>query len=339
MRLRRLSATTILLLLLPALMLGAPVAPLSALTIKIGTLAPVGSPWVESLRRLAGDLETASAGTLSFRIYAGGVAGEEADMIRKMRIGQLQGAALTQLGLAILEPGMLALSTPFLIQGEEELDHVMARLRPEYARRLEARGFRLVSFMKAGWVHFFGRRRVGTPAELRGQRLGLPDGDAEFVETWRRMGFSAFSLPMGDLLVGLQSGMVDAYYSPPAVAASFQWFTLTPHMSEMRIAPVVGGIVLSAEAYRRIPPGLRPAVRARFLELDRELNRDMAALEIGALSAMRQRGLIVDPVSPEARGQWERLGQQGAEVVVGRVFPREDYEELLAAVEGHRSSP
>jgi TRAP-type C4-dicarboxylate transport system substrate-binding protein len=324
---------------LTAVLALAPGPRVPALTIKIGTLAPVGSPRVESLRRLAGDLETTSGGALSFRIYAGGVAGEEADMIRKMRIGQLQGAALTQLGLALLEPGMLALSTPFLIQSEDQLDYVMARLRPEYTLRLEEKGFHLLSFMKAGWVHFFGRRPVGTPEQLRGQRLGLPDGDADFVETWRRMGFSAFSLPLGDLLVGLQSGMVDAYYSPPAVAASFQWFSLTPHMSEMRIAPVIGGVVLSTEVFRRIPEDLRPAVRARFLSLDRELNQDMAALEHNALTAMLRRGLIVDPVSPESRGQWELLGEQGAEVVVGRVFPRGDWEAVAAAVQEWAPTP
>jgi TRAP-type C4-dicarboxylate transport system substrate-binding protein len=141
---------------------------------------------------------------------------------------------------------------------------------------------------------------------------------------------------LGDLLAGLQSGMVDAYYSPPAVAASFQWFALTPHMSEMRIAPVTGGIVLSSRTFNRIPDELKPRVRARFLELDEELNLSMAVLERDALAAMRQRGLVVDPVPPEGVSQWERLGEQGAEVVVGRVFSRGDYEMILAAVDEHR---
>jgi len=311
--------------------------PGSAQTIKIGTVAPAGSPWVESLRRLGGDLQTASGGTLRVRIYAGGAAGEEADMIRKMRIGQLQGAALTQLGLSLLEPGLLALSTPFLVQGEQELDHVMQRLRPRYTRGLEGKGYHLLAFMKAGWVHFFGRRPVVTPADLRGQRLGLPDGDAEFLEIWRRMGFNAFSLPLGDLLVGLQSGMVDAYYSPPAVAASFQWFALTPYMSSMRIAPVIGGVVLSERALAAIPEALRPQVRARFVELERELDLSMAVLEEDALAAMRRRGLLLDPVPPEVLREWERLGEQGAEGIVGRLFSREDYQAVIAAVDEHRS--
>jgi TRAP-type C4-dicarboxylate transport system substrate-binding protein len=311
-------------------------APLPALTLKFATLAPVGSPWVESLRRLAGDLEREAGGAVTFKIYPGGVAGEEADLVRKMRIGQLQGAALTQLGLALLEPGLLALSTPFLIEGEEELDQVMARVRPEYGGRLESRGYHLLAFTKAGWVHFFGRRPVATADDLRGQRLGLPDGDAVFVETWRRMGFNAFSLPFGDLLVGLQSGMVDAYYAPPTVAAGFQWFNLTPHMSEMRIAPVIGGVVLTDTAFRQVPEGLRARFRSRFLELEAELNEEMAVLEQAALAAMLSRGLIIDPVRPEAVTEWKRLGERGAEVVIGRVFSRRDYELVAAAVEEHR---
>jgi TRAP-type C4-dicarboxylate transport system substrate-binding protein len=325
-----------LLLVLGAALLSA--APLPALTLKFATLAPVGSPWVESLRRLAGDLERETGGAVTFKIYPGGVAGEEADLVRKMRIGQLQGAALTQLGLALLEPGLLALSTPFLIEGDEELDYVMAGVRSEYGRQLESRGYHLLAFTKAGWVHFFGRREVATPDDLRGQRLGLPDGDAVFVETWRRMGFNAFSLPFGDLLVGLQSGMVDAYYAPPAVAASFQWFNLTPHMSQMRIAPVIGGVVLSETALRQIPERFRARFRARFRELESELNEEMMALEQDALAAMLSRGVVIDPVRPEVVAEWKRLGNRGAEVVIGRVFSRSDYELVAAEVEEHRKA-
>jgi TRAP-type C4-dicarboxylate transport system substrate-binding protein len=320
------------------LMLAAAAPPLPALTLKFATLAPAGSPWVESLRRLAGDMARESGGAVTFQIYPGGVAGEEADLVRKLRIGQLQGAALTQLGLALLEPGLLALSTPFLIEGEEELDFVMAGVRQEFGDRLERRGYHLLSFTKAGWVHFFGRRAVAAPDDLRGQRLGLPDGDAVFVETWRRMGFNAFSLPFGDLLVGLQSGMVDAYYAPPAVAASFQWFNLTPHMSEMRIAPVIGGIILTDRAFRGLPEELRTRLRARFLELEAELNRGMAELEQDALAAMLRRGVVIDPATPELIRQWKRLGEQGAEVVIGRVFSRGDYELVAAQVEEHRKT-
>ena len=128
-----------------------------ALTLKIATVAPVGSPWAESLRRLAADWNRISDGRVKLKIYAGGIAGEEADMIRKMRIGQLDGAALTQLGWGLIDPGILALSTPFLIQDDDQLTYVMEHSAPYFQKRMQAAGYDLFSFSKAGWVHFFGR--------------------------------------------------------------------------------------------------------------------------------------------------------------------------------------
>jgi TRAP-type C4-dicarboxylate transport system substrate-binding protein len=304
-------------------------SPLPALTIKVATLAPAGSAWVVSLQRLAADWLRLSGGQVQLKIYAGGIAGEEADMVRKMRIGQLQGAALSQLGLGLLDPGILALSAPFLISDEEELDYVLERWKPELAARMQARGFLLANLSKAGWAYFFGRAPITTPADLQHQRLGVPAGDAEFVETWRKIGFTAFSFPIGDLLAGLQAGLIDAFYSPPLVAAALQWFGPAPHMTDLRIAPVLGGVVLSARAADSIPEGLKPLLLAGFLDMERTLNREMVALEQEALRAMQARGLTIHPVPEAAAAQWHRLGQEGTAVVIGRSVPEEAYRRVL----------
>jgi TRAP-type C4-dicarboxylate transport system substrate-binding protein len=188
--------------------------PAEAVTLKIATLAPVGSPWVESLRRLSAEWDQISQGRVKLKIYPGGIAGEEADMIRKMRIGQLGGAALTQLGLGLLDSAILALSTPFLIQAEGELDHVMERTKPYFESRLADKGYRLFAFSKVGWVHLFGREPLIFPDDLKRLKLGVPAGDADFVETWRRAGFNAFSLPFGDLLVLDRLATCRHYLSP-----------------------------------------------------------------------------------------------------------------------------
>jgi TRAP-type C4-dicarboxylate transport system substrate-binding protein len=304
-------------------------APLPALTIKVATLAPAGSAWVVSLQKLAADWQRLSGGAVQLKIYAGGIAGEEADMVRKMRIGQLQGAALAQLGLGLLDPGILALSAPFLISDEGELDYVLERWKPELAARLEARGFYLANLSKAGWAYFFGRAPIVTPADLQRQRLGIPAGDAELVETWRKVGFTAFPFPIGDLLVGLQAGLIDAFYSPPLAAASLQWFGSAPHMTGLRIAPVLGGVVLSTRAVESMPEGLRPTLLAGFLEMEQTLNREMIELEQEALRAMQARGLTVHPVPEAAAGQWRRLGQEGTAAVVGRSVPEDAYRRVL----------
>jgi TRAP-type C4-dicarboxylate transport system substrate-binding protein len=306
--------------------------PAEAVTLKIATLAPVGSPWVESLHRLSADWDRISHGRVNLKIYPGGIAGEEADMIRKMRIGQLDGAALTQLGLGLIDSAILALSTPFLIQKEEELDHVMERTKPYFESRLADKGYRLFAFSKVGWVHFFGRKPLIFPEDLRRLKLGIAAGDADFVETWRRAGFNAFSLPFGDLLVGLQAGMIDAFYAPPLVAATFQWFGAARHMSALPIAPVVGAVVVTSKFIERIPLDLREPLLATFSTLEGELNAQMRALEVEALAAMQEQGLEIHSIPAEAAAEWRRIGDQGMQAVLGRMIPIESYELIVDLV-------
>ena len=306
--------------------------PAEAVTLKIATLAPVGSPWVESLHRLSAEWDRISEGRVHLKIYPGGIAGEEADMIRKMRIGQLDGAALTQMGVGLLDSAILALSAPFLIQEEGELDHVMERTKPYFESRLADKGYRLLAFTKAGWVHFFGREPLIFPEDLKRLKLGVAAGDADFVETWRRAGFNAFSLPFGDLLVGLQTGMIDAFYAPPVVAATFQWFGPAHHMSALPIAPVVGAVVVTSEFIERIPSDLREPLLATFTALEAELNAQMRALEEEALAVMQEQGLEIHSIPAEAAKQWRRIGDQGILVVLGRMIPEESYRLIVDLV-------
>ena len=311
---------------------------LQALTLKIGTVAPAGSPWAESLRRLSADWNRRSGGRVKLKIYAGGIAGEEEDMIRKMRIGQLDGAALTQLGWGLLDPGILALSTPFLIQEEEELERVMARSKTYFEDRLESKGYRLFAFSKAGWVHFFGREPLIVPEDLMRLKLGVPAGNADFVDTWRKIGFNAFSLPFGDILVGLQTGMIDAFYAPPLVAATFQWFGPARHMTALPVAPVVGGVIMSSKSLERIPDELREELLGTFDELAQWLNTEMVDLEQEALSAMEQQGLRIHPVPAEAGERWRRAVTDGIHVVLGRIIPQESYD-LIADLVSQDNTP
>jgi TRAP-type C4-dicarboxylate transport system substrate-binding protein len=141
MRIARLAAVFLLAASLP---------PVQALTLKLATLAQEGSPWVEELRQVAWQWERVSGGRVRLKIYAGGVAGEEPDMLRKLRIGQLQGAALTQLGLGELEPDILTISVPFLVRDEGELDLLLEAARSRYVGMFAGQGYVLAALPKAG---------------------------------------------------------------------------------------------------------------------------------------------------------------------------------------------
>ena len=115
--------------------------PLSAQTIKFGTLAPEGSPWYNIIRDMAEVWKKATKGKIHFRIYPGGIAGDDPDMVRKMRIGQLHGAALTSIGLSQIAPEIEALQMPMTLASYEELDYFMSQIVERLSVILDAQGF------------------------------------------------------------------------------------------------------------------------------------------------------------------------------------------------------
>jgi TRAP-type transport system periplasmic protein len=311
---------------------------LSGLTIKIGTVAPAGSPWDDVLRHIASQWATLSGGRVTLRIYAGGSAGGESDMIRKMRFGQLQGAALTQLALGELDPDILALDVPFLITSQGEFDYVLAKSRPYFEQQFQKAGYKMLTWAGAGWVHFFATKPINTPAELRRLRMGVPEGDEELLAVWKNLGFNVVSLPIPDIMAGLQSGLVDAFYSPPSAAAVFQWFSSAGHMSALKVVPVIVGLVIDEKTWNKIPAELQQPLAAAVLSDEQDLARIGDELDTQAIDAMVSEGLTIDPVSPAAASEWQALGKEGARQVIGSLIPRSIYDKIVGYLGEYQSA-
>ena len=149
-----------------ALLMLLPATASADVTIKMATLAPEGTSWYKNLRKMGDEWTRISNGEVKLKIYAGGVVGNETVMLRKMRIGQLHSAAVTNLGLLEIDPNAQVVSTPMLIQTYEELDYVMEKLSPEIERRIEDNGFIVLSWGDAGWVHLFSKEPLTNPADV-----------------------------------------------------------------------------------------------------------------------------------------------------------------------------
>ena len=161
-------------------------------TVKMGTVAPANTPWDTALRAVAADWSGASGGNVRLQLYPGAVAGDENDMIRKMRIGQLQAAALTGDGLDQIVNDVVVFELPFLFRNEDEFRYVLAKVTPEFKQRFEEKGFVLFGWDIAGWINFFSRKKVFSPSDLMAQKLALPGGtDANIVQGWKEAGFQA----------------------------------------------------------------------------------------------------------------------------------------------------
>jgi TRAP-type C4-dicarboxylate transport system substrate-binding protein len=310
---------------------------LEAMTIKVGSIAPEGSPWDQALKKIAAQWNKISGGSLILKIYPGGIVGAEPDMIRKMRIGQLQGAIFTGVGMSYISPEVLSLSLPFLVDKDDELDFLMSKTTPYFDGLIKKKGFHVVAWSKAGWVNIFTKKPAIYPADLKVMPLAVSEADPEMLQSWRAIGFNAVPLPTNDIMTGLQSGMIDAYYAPPLVSAAFQWFGYAPHMSDLRMAPMVGGFVLTNKTWDQIPAEIKEQLITVTKQIIKELYADTLRLEKEAIATMKKHGLKIHHVPADIVQLWRKESEKGYDVFIGKTFPRSFYDELKKNISDYRN--
>ena len=321
-----------------AALLAAASQPALAETLKLGTLAPEGSPWHEVIRDIAEDWKAQSSGDLEVRIYAGGVIGDEHDMVRKMRIGQLHAAALTGDGLSRIAPEIKALMIPMMVRSDDELNYVRDRLHERLARTMAERGFILLTWGDAGWVHFFAQEPVVHPDDLKPLRLFTWAGDDAVVETYKRCGYNPVPLAAPEIHTALQSGLINAFPTTPIAALSFQWFGLAPHMTDLKWAPLVGAVVITKRAWERLPEELRPRLRAAAQTAGKRLQARVRRLGEDAVRVMQQHGLTVHPVPPEMVEVWEQTTRNCFAGIIDRLAPVEMVREVERLRNAYRAA-
>jgi TRAP-type C4-dicarboxylate transport system substrate-binding protein len=304
-------------------------SPAPAQTIKLGTLAPEGSPWYNIIRDMTENWKNTTAGKVQFRIYPGGIAGDEQDMVRKMRIGQLHAAALSSVGLAEIAPEFNALMMPMMFASDEELDYVRDRLESKLAALLENKGFKVLNWGDAGWVRFFAQKPVVSPEDLKPLRLFVWGGDSTIVEAWKDAGYHPVPLATTEIHTGLQAGLINAFATTPIAALSFQWFGLAKNMTDMKWGPLFGATVISARKWEEIPDQQKPALLRSALEAGTRLRQEVRKLEREAVEVMVKHGLVVHPVPPDIVADWERSARASYPRLMGKVVPAE----MVAEVE------
>lgn len=322
--------------ILAIVMAAAMAAPLFSMTIKVGSIAPSGSPWDTALKKIAAEWKAISGGTIDMKIYPGGIVGNEPDMIRKMRIGQLHAAIFTGMGMSYIAPEVFSLSLAFLVRNDDELDYLMKKTTPQFNRLIRKKGFEALVWSKAGWINFFSTKPVIYPRDLKPLKLSVAENDAEMLQSWRVMGYNAIPLSTNDLMTSLQNGMIEAFYAPPLVTASFQWFGIAKHMCNIRIAPMIGGFVVSKKTWDQIPADMRPKLVRAAQKIVDNLYVETNALEKRAIDTMLKHGLKIHDVPPDAAKLWQKEGYKGYDVYVGKTFSKDLLEQMQEHLKEYR---
>lgn len=264
-----------------------------AVVLKMATLAPQNSVWYNALMQMGSAWKKATNGQVRMTLFAGQTQGSDDDVLRKMRINQLQGAALSAIGLWRIDEATNVFTIPLFYESDEELFHVMAALTPMMTKRFDERGFVLLSWSHAGWAQVFSRAPIKTLDDLKRAKLFTSAGDERMVQWYRKQGFNPVARATTDLMTSLQTGQIDALPVPPLAALFMRYDTLTPYMLDVAIAPLLGGQVLTRRAWAQVPDAVKPAVIEAARAAEQQMQRQIPADERKAVAEMEKRGLTV----------------------------------------------
>lgn len=291
--------------------------------VKLATLVPEGSVWDKSMREMGAEWSTSTQSRVLLRVYPGGVAGDEPDLVRKMRIGQLQAAAVTTAGLANIDPAFNVFNIPMFFTSYPELYATLAKLEPVLRQRLDAKGFVLLAWGHGGWVYFFTKAPVSTVEGLRKTKMWVWAGDDKMVTLWKQLGFQPVPLAATDIMSSLQTGMIDSYPTTPLLGLTLQWYRQTPNMVGVGMAPLVGGLVMTKTAWAKIAPLDQQKILVACTKMQKRLEVEVPRQDTTAVAEMRKRGLTVNAVAAPAAAQFRATAEEFAAGMKGIRVPAE----------------
>jgi len=308
------------------------------IVVRMATLTPDGSAAFLILKETAETWKKASGGRVALRLFPGGVAGDDPDVVRKLRAGRLDAALLTTVGLGEIDRSGYALAIPLAYDSYDEAYAVLERIRPRLLAALEAKGFVVLHWTDDGWVRFFAQKPVAVPDDLRPLKLLSWAGDAAALDLWRSAGFQPVPLPFHEMVSALQSGAIQALGAPPPLALVSQAFAYARNMTDLRFQLLPGATVVTEATWEKIPADLRPPLLEAARAAGDRLRADVRARETQDVEAMKKRGLVVVPVSEKQRAEWQKLTESMYPKVRGSIVPAEAFDEALRYRDEYRKS-
>jgi TRAP-type transport system periplasmic protein len=308
--------------------------------VRLATLAPKGTSFHQILLEMGALWAKAPGGGAQLTVFADGTMGSEADMVRRMRLGQLQASLITVTGLSQIEPSTSVMQNmPFMFRTLKESEVVRQRIAPELEKRLAAKGFIVLGWTDGGWVQFFSSKPVSTPDEVKRLRIFSWAGDKETQSVARDLGFQPVPLETADILVSLNTGMIDVVPAPPFFALAGQLFGPAPHMIEVNYAPIVGAIVVTKRLWDKLPAETKAALRTTGADAATRIT-EKARIEMGeAIAAMRQRGMTVTKPEGDVAAAWEALARDVRPKLRTVSSDPLLYDEAVSALDSFRTLP
>ena len=301
-----------------------------AVELRLATLAPSGSSWMKVFNAWNLTVKEQTDNTLELRFYDGGSQGDERDFVRKMRAGQMDGAALTTTGLGMLVRQVLVLSVPGVIEEYEQLDSVRAELGGRFEKMFETEGYTLLGWGDVGKTRLFSMEQIERPSDIKKLRPWVWKDDPIFAEFLKVVGASPVRLGVPEVYPALQTRMVDTLPASALAAVSLQWYTRLKYISKRNSGIIVGATIIRTDKFEALTEDQQNVLASTGIRAHKALNRSIRRDDDKSYATVLKRGLTAVDTS-EHQAEWEEAGRQVRERLTGRVYPKSLLDAVIAA--------
>jgi TRAP-type C4-dicarboxylate transport system substrate-binding protein len=291
------------------------------LTIKLGSLAPGGSLWAQALNRLQAEWLRVSGNTVVVKLYGGGSVGDEDDIIRKMRYGQLNAAGLTGSGLNRIYPGAVAVQVPRLVHNMDEHKYLMNKLKPVFDKEFEKKNHKVLFWLHTGWVYLFSRNAVIQFNDVKNQKIYVNENSRDAIEAWKKIGCVPVALKDIDIVLQLHTGGLDALITSPFYILSYHLYNTTKHMNNLKWAPFLGAVVISLPVWKQIPQEIQVKLEQAADQVAEQMESEWLKKEVEAVAEMQEYGLTIHETNDEK--DWDKMIEAGFKLTI--TGPEQEY--------------
>lgn len=294
-------------------------------TIKLGTLAPQGSSWHTLLKEMGEKWTETSGGKVKLKIYAGGTQGSEGDMVRKMGVGQLQAASITNVGMHDLVAEPMVFSTPGMVD-EKNFNVIFPQVEKKLEAIAESKGYVVLNWAQVGTIRIFCSKPYKTPEEAADAKFFAWDGDPGAIEAFKLVGFRPVVLSSTDVVPSLQTGMINCVSQAPAYMLTARLFDKANKMIDYPWTYLIGATIVKKDTWEKIPADVRPKLMAIAREFGAKVDAEVKKLNDDAIAAMQKQGLEIVKVDA---APWQKAAERSWPAVRGKVVPTEFFDEVV----------
>jgi TRAP-type C4-dicarboxylate transport system substrate-binding protein len=307
-----------------------------ATVIKIATLAPDGSSWMKTLNAINAEVMEKTKGTVRFKIPGGVLGGDEKDIMRKMQIDQIQGAGLSSGELASSFQEIDVIHIPFFFRNYGEVDYVLKKMGPYFKKGLEENGYILLGWSEAGFTYLMSTVYVSSVNDLKKAKVWIWQESSMAKAIFREADVAAIPLSLPDVLVGLQTGLVDVVYSPPTVSIALQWFTKVKYLVDVPLSYVGGGIVIKKDVFKKLPLASQNIVLESFQRNLDQLKTLTRRENQEAIKVMQNNGVKIVTPPKDQVVEFKRLSEKALSHFTNQTFSPKALAEATAILENYR---